>query len=108
MHSNTQFLLSAAKPQIISLNTVSMVILKQATAIFCSVMSKSAAHFTWHFNGNVLQVGGRTTVETDTVRMTSTVLIRQITYAEAGNYTCMATNIAGTTSQVAAITVQGK
>ncbi len=104
--SNDNFYPPPAKPLIISQTTAMTEHLGSTTTIFCHVTSKSGVNFTWHFNGNVLQPGERLVVDTE--RLISSVQIENMTYAEAGNYTCMATNIAGTAAHTTAVTILGK
>lgn len=70
------------------------------------IQSESEATFTWRHNDQPLQPNDRISISNDL--MLSTLTITGATYAEAGNYECIASNFAGSSSHITTVTVEGQ
>lgn len=72
------------------------------------VQTESPVNFTWHLNGRPLPFNNRLSVSSDLKTKRSTLQLSDVTYAESGNYECIASNSAGSVRQLHVVTVLGE
>ena len=72
------------------------------------VQTEGPVNFTWHFNGRPLPLNNRLSVISNLETKLSTLQLSDVTYAESGNYECIASNSAGSVRQLHVVTVQGE
>ena len=78
------------------------------TAVFyCEVFGVFIPNITWQMNGNILESGGDIDIEIETKgdMRNSTLSIQNTVPSDAGNYTCLAENDAGSDFASAQLTV---
>lgn len=80
----------------------------ESGSLFCGlVRSENPVNLTWHLNGQPLPQNDRFSISTDLQTKRSTLQISDVTYAESGNYECVASNSAGSARQIHRVTVEG-
>lgn len=79
-----------------------------ATSLTCSVIKgDSPLEITWMFNNEPLPSSDLGVIVTETGKRTKQLTIDFVSARHAGEYTCVASNIAGSTSRSATLTVNG-
>lgn len=76
---------------------------------FCGMSNPdpdSPSNIRWEFNGNRLENGQR--VHITLLASSSTVMLTAVTYAETGSYTCIISNLAGSSNQTTIVDVTGR
>jgi len=73
------------------------------TAFYCTVCRNTPARFEWRLNNEKLVPGDRHWIKDN-----GELIIRSLRYDDAGNYTCVATNILGSSEAYGYLTVQGE
>lgn len=79
-----------------------------ATSLTCSVIKGDAPlEITWMFNSEPLDSTLHEVTVSETGKRTKQLTIDSVTATHAGEYTCIASNIAGSTSRSAVLVVNG-
>ena len=101
-------LLFPAPPQFFTIPTQTLLTVLEDGMLRCGLVpTDSAVNFTWHLNGQPLPQTERLQVSSDSITKMSTLTITDVSYAESGDYECIASNSAGSTRQLHGVTVQG-
>lgn len=98
-----------AKPQLSPQDTASDLLVGHSHDIMCAPLDTvTAVNLSWHINGEPLGSSPKLTVSSTSGSKSSRLHLTNITYADAGRYTCIATNIAGSVQQTTNVIVRGK